>query len=125
MRLSNGFTGITPAIFTVPRKGDIIVSYSKEGYESADVSVLSQLSGAGTAGFVGNALLGGIIGGGVDIATGATLSHVPNPVRITLLPEKKKDADQPLAVPSPIAPSTPVPEEGYVSPLATTATPKN
>ncbi len=84
VRLSNGFTGITPATFTLPRKGNVIVTFSKDGYESVDVPVSASLSGAGTAGFVGNALIGGIIGGGVDIATGATLSHRPNPVSATL-----------------------------------------
>jgi hypothetical protein len=101
VRLSNGFTGITPATFTVPRKGDLMVTVTKEGYETADVALPSQLAGAGTAGFLGNALIGGIIGGGVDIATGATLSHVPNPLKVTLV--KKPDTAAPPPAPEPAA----------------------
>jgi hypothetical protein len=86
VRVSNGFTGTTPAIFTVPRKGDLYVTVSKEGYETANISVTTKIAGAGAAGFAGNILIGGIIGGGVDIATGATLSHRPNPIEVTLVP---------------------------------------
>lgn len=102
VRLSNGFTGITPATFTVPRKGDLIVTLSKEGYETTEINVASQLAGAGTAGFLGNVLIGGIIGGGVDIATGATLSHVPNPVKVTLVKNKENSSPPVAPAPSPL-----------------------
>jgi len=36
----------------------------------------------------GNVLLGGIIGAGVDAATGATKKLTPNPIRVTLNPLK-------------------------------------
>ncbi len=114
VRLSNGFTGITPAVFTVPRKGDIIATISKEGYETTTVTLTPHVAGAGTAGFVGNALIGGIIGGGVDIATGATLSHTPNPALVTLsvarVPEKMQTA--------------PLPEPASATPPAPTVAPK-
>jgi hypothetical protein len=112
VRLSNGFTGVTPAIFTVPRKGDVIVKVTKEGYEDAELILKSQLSGKGTAGFVGNVLIGGIIGGGIDVATGATLSHVPNPVHATLVPKAAPAAvviTQPAKPADPAAPPPPVP----------------
>ena len=41
--------------------------------------------GAGTAGMAGNLVVGGIIGMGVDAATGAMNSHVPNPLVVTLV----------------------------------------
>lgn len=85
VRLSNGFTGVTPAIFTVPRKGDIIVKASKEGYEDGVLTLKAHVSGKGTAGVLGNALIGGVIGIGVDVATGASLSHVPNPAIVKLV----------------------------------------
>jgi hypothetical protein len=37
VRLSNGFTGVTPTAFTVSRKGDIVVSIIKDGYEPVEV----------------------------------------------------------------------------------------
>ncbi len=109
VRLSNGFTGITPAMFTVPRKGDLMVTVSKEGYETIDVSLPSKLAGAGTAGFLGNALIGGVIGGGVDLATGATLSHVPNPLHVALA--RKPDPATAAPPPSPPTAASP-PAEG-------------
>ena len=75
MRLSNGFTGVTPASFTLSRKGDFVVSISKEGYETAEIPVKSQIAGAGAVGMAGNVLIGGIIGIGADAVKGATLSH--------------------------------------------------
>lgn len=105
VRLSNGFTGITPATFTVPRKGDLMVTVSKDGYETSDVALPSQLAGAGTAGFLGNALIGGIIGGGVDMATGATLSHVPNPLKVSLVKKSEAAATPPLPASPPPAPA--------------------
>lgn len=46
----------------------------------------TNLAGSGAAGFAGNVLLGGVVGMGVDAATGATLEHTPNPVNATLRP---------------------------------------
>lgn len=105
--------------FKVPRKGDVIVTVTKEGYEPAEVMVRSQLSGAGTAGFLGNALIGGLIGGGVDVATGATLAHTPNPVVVTLRPVEppppaapaEEVAERPVAESTPPAPSDAVENE--------------
>ena len=115
VRLSNGFTGVTPATFTVPRKGDIFLTVSKEGYVPVEVTLYSKLSGRGTAGFLGNALIGGIIGGGVDVATGATLSHVPNPVNVTLVakpapPVVTASANPTEPMPKPAEPSKPAAE---------------
>lgn len=118
VRVSNGFTGITPVSFTVPRKGDLIVTITKEGYEPVEVSVPSKLAGAGTAGFLGNALIGGVIGGGVDIATGATLSHEPNPVKVTLV--KKSETGAP---PSSAPPSAETPAAVRAEPEKTTTPP--
>lgn len=102
VRLSNGFTGVTPAIFTVPRKGAIIVALTKDGYESQEVTLDTGVAGKGAAGFAGNVLIGGIIGGGIDLATGATLSHKPNPLEVTLKPKPSPPAapPQPAAVTS-------------------------
>lgn len=101
VRLSNGFTGVTPASFTLSRKGDLVVSVSKEGYETAEIPLKSQIAGAGAAGMAGNVLIGGIIGIGVDAVTGATLSHYPNPVKTALIPLK---VITPAATTSPLPP---------------------
>ncbi len=107
VRISNGFTGVTPATFTLPRRGDVYVTYTKEGYETVNVAVTTKISGSGAAGFAGNILIGGLIGGGVDIATGATLSHTPNPVRVTLVAKARPAPLVEMIPPPPVPPSAP------------------
>jgi len=86
VKLSNGMTGVTPATFKVPRKGDIIVMVTKDGYKPAEVILKAEVSKTGAAGFAGNILIGGVVGGVADAVTGAALSHFPNPVKVTLTP---------------------------------------
>ncbi len=50
------------------------------------MQVATRVAGAGVAGFAGNIVAGGIIGMGVDAASGATLEHHPNPVVAVLQP---------------------------------------
>lgn len=77
---------ITPCTLSVGRKDEFTVHYEKEGFRSQDVKVKTQVAGAGAAGFAGNILVGGVIGMGTDLATGATLEHIPNPVSADLTP---------------------------------------
>jgi hypothetical protein len=89
--LSNGLNGKTPCTFKVSRKGGFVVKIEKEGYETVEVQVEGQISGGGAAGMAGNVLLGGIIGAGVDAATGATKDLKPNPIDVKLVPIKQND----------------------------------
>jgi len=57
-------------------------------YDTQIIPLTKDISGSGGAGFAGNLLLGGVIGMGVDAATGAALDHKPNPVIVTLQPTK-------------------------------------
>jgi hypothetical protein len=84
--LSNGLRCFTPCALEVKRKANLVVDITKAGYEPARLNVLSEVAGAGAAGMAGNVILGGVIGAGVDAATGATKRLVPNPVRVTLNP---------------------------------------
>jgi PEGA domain len=70
----------TPCTITVNRKEEFTVLFRLQGYEDQTTEVRSQIAGAGVAGFAGNVIVGGVIGMGVDAATGSTLEHVPNPV---------------------------------------------
>jgi hypothetical protein len=70
----------------VQRKDEFSVSFAKPGYQPQTVPVTTRLAGGGAAGFAGNVLVGGIVGMGVDAASGATLEHWPNPVVATLQP---------------------------------------
>ncbi|PCH45637.1 MAG: translation initiation factor 2 [Hyphomicrobiales bacterium] len=76
----------SPCVVKVPRKEAFTVTASKSGYETKSVHVSTQVSKKGAAGLAGNLLLGGVIGAGVDVATGAARDHTPNPVEIHLNP---------------------------------------
>ncbi len=77
----------TPCTVKVSRKQEFAITASKPGYQSQTVQVNTKFSKGGATGVAGNILLGGVIGVGVDAATGATLDHYPNPVVIRLLRE--------------------------------------
>ena len=61
-------------------------------YRATSGSLRAQLAGSGAAGFAGNVVAGGVIGMGVDVATGAALEHTPNPVFVALEPERRPPA---------------------------------
>ncbi len=95
VQTSIGNSCTTPCTFEVSRKSEFIATISKDGYQSTDVPVKTRLAGAGAAGFAGNILVGGIVGMGVDAATGATLEHYPNPITVTLQPNARVSAPVP------------------------------
>lgn len=85
VEMSNGMScKATPCSFKVPRKEALVVTVSKEGYETSSHTVQTQVSGGGGAAMAGNVLVGGLIGVGVDAASGAMLEHKPNPLQVTL-----------------------------------------
>src|SRR4030081_1382865 len=77
---------VTPCVVQAKRNADITVTINKEGYEPQIIPLTKEVPGSGAAGFAGNILAGGLIGMGVDAATGAALDHKPNPVIVTLKP---------------------------------------
>lgn len=90
VQTSNGLTcQATPCTFPISRKQEFVASFSLSGYQTQQVAVTTDVSGGGAAGFAGNILIGGVIGMGVDAATGAALDHKPNPVFATLVPVAK------------------------------------
>lgn len=79
-------TCTTPCAVVAKRSADITITFEKEGYQSQTVQLTKEVSGTGAAGFAGNLLAGGLIGMGVDAATGAATDHKPNPVIVTMQP---------------------------------------
>jgi hypothetical protein len=77
---------VTPCVVQAKRNADITVTVNKEGYEPQIIQLTKEIPGSGAAGFAGNVLLGGLVGMGVDAATGAAMDHKPNPVIVTLQP---------------------------------------
>jgi PEGA domain-containing protein len=86
---------VTPCVVQAKRNADITVTVSKEGYEPQVIPLTKEVPGTGAAGFAGNLLLGGLVGMGVDAATGAALDHKPNPVIVTLQPTAPPRAAKP------------------------------
>jgi hypothetical protein len=77
---------VTPCVVQAKRNADITVTINKDGYEPQTIPLTKEIPGSGAAGFAGNILLGGLVGMGVDAATGAAQDHKPNPVIVTLRP---------------------------------------
>ena len=93
---SVGLQGKTPATFQLPRKGALVVTIAKEGYETATVNVVPKVAGAGGAAMAGNVVMGGLIGAAVDAGSGAMYDLKPNPVRVVL--NKLGSAEKPKSV---------------------------
>jgi hypothetical protein len=83
---SENHTCVTPCAIQVNRNSDLQVSFEMNGFEPEVVVLTKEIATSGAAGFAGNILLGGLIGMGVDAASGAPLDHKPNPVIVTLRP---------------------------------------
>jgi hypothetical protein len=85
VKTTNGFyCDSTPCAIQMPRRSDFSADIVKPGYKTLKVTVTHKVAAGGGAAFVGNALIGGVIGAGVDLATGAALDLTPNPVSVTL-----------------------------------------
>lgn len=84
----------TPCTLEMNRKIDFIVTYSKAGYLDQQVQVGTKLGLGGGTALAGNIVAGGLVGVGVDSVTGAAFEHYPNPVFVTLEPEKSQQNPQ-------------------------------
>jgi hypothetical protein len=82
--LDNPTVCVTPCVVVAKRNADITVTINKEGYEPQVIPLTKEIPGTGAVGFAGNVLVGGLVGMGVDAATGAAMDHKPNPVTVTL-----------------------------------------
>jgi hypothetical protein len=89
----------TPCAIQMPRRSDFSADIAKPGYKTLKVTVTHKIAADGGVAFAGNALIGGVIGAGVDLATGAALDLTPNPVSVTL--EKDDAATMAAAPPAP------------------------
>jgi len=85
VEMSNGMSCTsTPCTFKVPRRSDLEVTIRKSGCRTVRTSVTHRTADSGAAGVAGNVLVGGVIGLGVDAATGASQELVPNPLEVDL-----------------------------------------
>ena len=98
---------VTPCVVQAKRNADITVAINKEGYQPQIIALTKEIPGSGAAGFAGNILAGGLIGMGVDAATGAAMDHKPNPVIVTLQPMAPAPVAHPARVRPPRRPPPP------------------
>jgi hypothetical protein len=110
--LENPTVCVTPCVVQVKRNADVTVNLTKEGYEPAVVPLTKEVAGSGAAGFAGNVLVGGLVGMGVDAATGAAMDHKPNPVVVTMQPIGRHAAPPRVAKPRAKPPIKRPPEAG-------------
>lgn len=136
---TSGFScASTPCSIRMPRKDGFTIMVSKAGYQTVSTEVRPKLAGNGAAGFVGNALIGGVIGAAVDVGSGATMDLTPNPLNVTLEPvavaTASPSAASPMSAPVPVPASAPAatttpaaplaaPSASPAAPVASTATP--
>ena len=90
VKLTTGMTCETPCSLDLKRSKGFAGTVSKEGYKPAEFSVQSKIATAGGVGFAGNVVLGGVIGMGVDAASGAMKDLYPNKVHAVLAEENSK-----------------------------------
>jgi hypothetical protein len=94
---TNGFfCDSTPCSLKMPRKSAFTATITKTGFKPLQVIVTNHVAAGGGVAMAGNAIVGGLIGAGVDLATGAMLDLTPNPVNVAL----EKDDGTPVAVAS-------------------------
>ena len=86
VKLSTGQQGRTPATFEVSKKKGFMVTISKDGYQDANVQVVSSIGGTSGMATAGNVIAGGGIGLIVDAASGANKELTPNPINVVLEP---------------------------------------
>lgn len=77
----------TPCTWKMERKREFDITITKPGFKPYTTHITNQISGKGGTALAGNVLVGGIIGIGVDAATGASKDLTPNPLKVTLEPD--------------------------------------
>jgi len=90
---SHGYFCNAPCALKLPRKEGFVVTAKKNGYCTQTINVISSVGGQGGAAMAGNVILGGLIGAGVDLGTGAMNDLSPNPLTITMEQCEKSDSE--------------------------------
>ena len=101
-KMDEPVTCTTPCSVKMPRKRGFDVTIEREGYETVETAIGTQVSGGGTAGMAGNVLLGGVVGAVVDGTSGAMNEFKPNPLVVTLVPVETPVPDA-IDTPEPVA----------------------
>lgn len=121
VRLSTGEMCMTPCNLKLRRKDGFTATIEKAGYSVQTHQVASKVAGGGVgAATVGNFLLGGIIGAGVDATNGSMRTLYPTSIMATLVPSAPTPA--PMSAPTltgPIDAPAPAPAPPQTTPTDT------
>ena len=79
VKTSTGQSCTTPCMMIFERREEFTATFAL-GTEVRTIDVKTDLAANGAGAAAGNLLAGGVIGLGIDAATGATLDHFPDPV---------------------------------------------
>lgn len=90
----NPVSCVAPCKLELSRKRDFNISFELDGHKPVSAKLSSRVSGDGSAGFLGNALLGGPIGAAVDAGTGAAQDLTPIPMIAHLAPTDSEDVSK-------------------------------
>jgi hypothetical protein len=80
--LDEKLVGQTPKTLALKRNSNYLITVQKNGFEQQSVPVVKDVGGA----VWGNMLLGGMVGWGVDAASGAQYNLLPASVTVKLVP---------------------------------------
>lgn len=83
VRLSNGMTLTTPQTISLPRAKDYVVTFEKDGYDTEQRMLTREFNAAAT--ILGN-IFWLLIGGVIDLVTGAAWSLDPEYLSVALEP---------------------------------------
>ena len=75
----------TPCTLRMSRNSRFVATVSMPGYQTVQAQIDHRLSNGGAGAMAGNLLFGGIIGAGVDAASGANQDIRPNPLVLRLI----------------------------------------
>jgi hypothetical protein len=76
---------LTPCTINVARNKELIVTFTKPGFETQTVELQTHVAPQAVA-TAGNVILGGAVGLATDAMTQAGMDHKPNPLKVTLKP---------------------------------------
>jgi hypothetical protein len=94
VQLSTGESCVTPCALELPRAIAFQARVSLPGYTTQVIPVASRKTVGGAVGLMGNGLVGGIVGAGVDLDSGAMRSLSPNPLNVRLYPLSSANSAQ-------------------------------
>lgn len=82
IKIDGAVKGVTPTKITLKRNQDYVVTIEKDGFEPVERTLKSGLSGW----TFGNILLGGIVGGVIDLAAGGAWKLSEDKIEVGLKP---------------------------------------